>query len=102
MLESFNNKYITLYISSKFDSLDKTKITFSESKGKLERPGKGLITSMGFKAKERPEKYKNVRYAIGNVSKKELSETIKEYKNLRDYLMRRRGPKMSLLTATFI
>ena len=46
-------KYITLEISSKFDSLDKMKTTSSESKGKLERSGKGLVTSMGFKTKVR-------------------------------------------------
>ena len=35
-----NDKYVTSDISSKFDSLDKIKITSSESKGKLERSGK--------------------------------------------------------------
>ena len=30
-----SDKYVTLDISSKFDSLGKIKITFSESKGKL-------------------------------------------------------------------
>ena len=30
-----SDKYVTLNISLKFDSLDKMKITFSESKGKL-------------------------------------------------------------------
>ena len=49
-----SDKYVTLDISSKFDSLDKMKITSSESKEKFERSGKGLITSMGFKAKLRP------------------------------------------------
>ena len=44
-----SDNYVTLYISSKFDSLEKMKITSSESKGKLERSGKGLITSLGFK-----------------------------------------------------
>ena len=48
-----SDKYVTLDISSKFDSLDKMKITSSKSKGKLERPGKGLITSIGFKTIER-------------------------------------------------
>ena len=48
-----SDKYVTLDISSKFDSLDKMKITSSESKGKLERSGKGLITSLGFKTKAR-------------------------------------------------
>ena len=48
-----SDKYVTLDISSKFDSLDKMKITSSESKGKLERSGKGLITYLGFKTKVR-------------------------------------------------
>ena len=51
-----SDKYVTLEISLKFDSLENTKITSSESKGKLERSGKGLITSLGFKAKVRPQK----------------------------------------------
>ena len=53
-----SDKYVTLDISSKFDSLDKMKITSSESKWKLKRSGKGLITSLGFKAKSSPQKYK--------------------------------------------
>ena len=48
-----SEKYVTLDISSKFDSLDKMKITSSEPKGRLERSGKGLITSLGFKTKAR-------------------------------------------------
>ena len=41
-----SDKYVTLYISSKFDSLEKIKITYSDSKGKLERSGKGLFTML--------------------------------------------------------
>ena len=52
-----SDKYVTLDISSKFDSLDKMKITSSESKGELERSGKGLIKSLGFKTKSRSQKY---------------------------------------------
>ena len=48
-----SDKYITLDISSKFDSMDKTKITSSESKGKMERSEKGLVPSLGFKTKVR-------------------------------------------------
>ena len=55
------------------------KITSSESKGKLERSVKGLITSLGLKAKERPQKYKKARYAKGNVIKKDLSKIIREF-----------------------
>ena len=51
-------------ISLKFDSLDKIKITSSESKDNLGRSGKGLITSLGLKAKVRTQKYKK---AVGNL-----------------------------------
>ena len=51
-----SDKYVTLGISSKFESLDKMKVTYSESKVKLESSGKGLITYLGFKAKSRPRK----------------------------------------------
>ena len=48
-----SDKYVTLDISLNFASMDKIKIISSESKGKLERPGKGLITSLDFKTKSR-------------------------------------------------
>ena len=51
-----SDKYVTLDISSKFDSLDNMKIKSSESKRKLERSGKGLINSLDLKAKVRPQK----------------------------------------------
>ena len=51
-----SDKYVTLDILLKFDNLDKMKISSLESKEKLERSGKGLITSLGFKAKVRPHK----------------------------------------------
>ena len=51
-----SDKYVTLEILSEFESLDKMKITSSESKGTLEISGKGLITSLAFKAKARPQK----------------------------------------------
>ena len=75
-------KYVTLDISLKFDSLDKMKITSSESKDNLGRSGKGLITSLGIKAKVRPHKYKKARYSIRNVSKKDLSKIIRECEKL--------------------
>ena len=49
-----SDKYVTLYILLKVDNLDKMKITSSDSKVKLEISGKGLITSLGFKAKVKP------------------------------------------------
>ena len=66
----------------KFDSLDKMKITSSESKEKLGRPGQGLNNSLGLKSKVMPQKYKQSRYAIGNFSKKDLSKIITEFEKL--------------------
>ena len=59
-----SDKYVTLDILLKMDSLDNTKITSSESEEKLVISGKGFITSLGFKAKLRPHKYQKARYAI--------------------------------------
>ena len=70
------------------------------SKDNLGRPGKGLITSLGLKAKVRSHKYKKARYDIGNVSKKDLSKIIREFKMYLMKVMIRRGPNMSLLKAT--
>ena len=52
------DKYVTLLIWLEFDSLDKMKITSSESKDNLVISGKGFITYMGIKAKVRPHKCK--------------------------------------------
>ena len=76
-----SDKYVTLDISLKFDGLDNMKIKSSELK-KLERSGKGLIASLGFKAKERPHKYRKSRYPTRNFSKKDLSKIIREFKKL--------------------
>ena len=48
----------------------------------MERSVKGFITSLVFKAKLRPHKYKKARYAIGNIIKKELSKIIREFEKL--------------------
>ena len=93
-----SDNYVTLDISWKFDSIEKMKITSSESKGKLKRSGKGLIISMCFKAKVRLHKYKKWRYAIGNVSNKDLSKIIREFENCLMKVTRRRVPNMRLLT----
>ena len=77
-----SEKYVTLDISLKFDNLDKIRITYSESKDNLGRLGKGLITSLGLKAKARRKKYQKSRYAISNVSKKDLSKIIREFDKL--------------------
>ena len=69
------------------------KITSSESKGKLERSGKGLITYLGFNTKARLKKYKNARYAIVNVSKKDLSKIIKEFEKIEKLPYEKKRPK---------
>ena len=74
-----SDKYITLYISLNFCSLDKMGITSSDPKGNLGRLVKGLITSLGLKVKARITKYKIARYVIGNVSMKDLSKIIREF-----------------------
>ena len=51
-----NYKYAILDILLKFGSLEKIKITSSYPKDNLGRSGKGLITSLGLKAKVRPTK----------------------------------------------
>ena len=48
--------YNNLGILLKFGSMDKTGITYSESKDNFGISGKGLITFLGLKAKIRPKK----------------------------------------------
>ena len=87
-----SDKCVALDISSKFDSLDKMKITSSESTGKLERSGKGLITSLGFKNKERSPKYKKAKYAIVNFSEKDLSKIIKDFEKFEKLPYKKKRP----------
>ena len=83
-----SDNIVTLNISAKFDSLNKMETTSSESKEKLGRSGKGLVTALDLKTKVRfRKKYKKARYAIGNVSEKDLSKNIKEFEQLSKYLM---------------
>ena len=58
------------------------KNTSSESKRKLEISGKGLVTALAIKTKVRSPKYKKARYAIGNVSEKDLSKIIKDLEKI--------------------
>ena len=69
------------------------KITSSESKGKLERSGKGLITSLGFNTKARLQKYKKARYAIGIVSEKDISEIIQDFEKIEKLPYEKKRPK---------
>ena len=88
-----SDKIVTLYISSKLDSLDKMKITSSESKVKLERSGKELITSLGFKTKAGSNKYKKARYAIVNVGEKDLSRILEDFEKFEKIPYEKKRPK---------
>ena len=52
-----SDKYFTMYISLKFDSLDKMRITSSESKVKLGRSVNDLINYLSIQSKRSPNKY---------------------------------------------
>ena len=67
-----SDKIVTLNISAKFYSLNKMETTSSYSKGVLGRSVKGLVTALAFRTKVRSSKYKKSRYAIGDVSEKDL------------------------------
>ena len=66
-----------LKISEKFDNLKKMETTSSESKVKMEGSGKWLVTALALKTKARTKIYKKARYAIGNVSMKDIPNKIK-------------------------
>ena len=72
-----SDKIVTLYVSENFDSLNKMETTSSDSKGKLGRSGKGLVTALDLKTKVMSKKYKKESYAIGNVRTKDFSNIIK-------------------------
>ena len=75
------DQYITLNISLNFGNTEKMKITSSDQKYYLGISGKGLITSMGIKTIIRSMKTKKARFAINEVSIKDLSNIMKEFKD---------------------
>ena len=88
-----SDKYVALDISSKFDSQDKMKNTSSKSKVKLEKSGKGLITSLGFNTKARSQKYEKARYVIGIVSEKNISKIIQDLEKNEKLTYEKKRPK---------
>ena len=96
-----SNNIVTLNVSANFDSLNKMKTTSSESKGKLGRSGKGLVTALTFKTKVRQQKYKKARYDIVNVSKKDLSKIIKEFEKIGKVPYVKRIPKYEPTSSYF-
>ena len=88
-----SDKIVTLNISAKFDSLNNMKTTSSESKVKLVRSGKGLVTALDFNTKVRQSKHKKDRYAIRNVSDNDLLKIIKEFEKIGKLPYEKRTPK---------
>ena len=88
-----SDKIAALNLSAKFDSMNKMKTPYSESKGKLEKSRKGLVTAVASKTKARPQKYKKAMYAIENISKKDLSKIIKEFEKIGKVPYVKRTPK---------
>ena len=52
-----------------------------------------MITYLGFKTKARLQKYKKARYAIGNVSEKEISKIIKKFEKIERLPYEKKRPK---------
>ena len=52
-----------------------------------------MTTSLSFKTKARLQKYKKARYAIGNVSKKDISKIIKEFEKIEKLPYEKNRPK---------
>ena len=82
-----------LKISEEFDYLDKMETTSSESKVKMKVSRKWLVTVLALKTKARLTKYKKARYAIGNVSMKDLSKKINEFENFVKVTHLKKTPK---------
>ena len=52
-----------------------------------------MVTSLGFKTKARSQKYKKARYAIVNVSEKDLSKIIKDFEKIYKLPYEEKRPK---------
>ena len=96
-----SDKYVTLDISLEFYNQENMKITSSESKDNLGRSGKGLITSLGIKAKARQKQKKRQGMPSEMSVRRNFQRLLGSLKNYLMKVMRGRGPYMSLLTHTF-
>ena len=88
-----SDEIVTLNVSEMFDSLNKMETSSSESKGRLGRSEKGLVTALTFNTEVRSQKYKKARYAIVNVSKKDLSKNINMFEKIGKVPYVKRIPK---------
>ena len=60
-----------------------------------------MITSLIFRAKVRPQKYKKARYAIGNVVKTNVSKIIREFEIFEKLTYEKKRPKHELTDRYF-
>ena len=97
-----SDKYVTLDISSKFVSLDKMKITSSESKVKFGKIRKGIDLLWVYRPKQGRTNTKRKGMPSEMSVRRTFLRLLGSLRNLRNYLVRKRGPSMSLLTDTFI
>ena len=77
-----SDKYVTLDILLSFGSLDKIRIAILEPKDNFGRSEKGLITSLVSRRKQGQRSKIKERCAIRNISKKDLSNIIREFEKL--------------------
>ena len=59
----------------------------------MEKSRKGLATALAFNTKVRSPRYKKARYAIRNVSEKDLSKIIKEFEKIGRLPYEKKRPK---------
>ena len=60
-----------------------------------------MVTALAFKTNVRSPKYKNARYAIGNVSEKDLSKIIKEFEKIGKLPYDKKRPRHEPTTSYF-
>ena len=96
-----SDNYVTSDISSNFDSLENMKIVSSESKRKLEISGNCWLTIWVSRPKQGHKNTKSQGMPSEISARRTPLRLLGSLRNLRNYLMRRRGPNMSLLRAAF-
>ena len=97
-----SDKCVTLNISAKFDSLNKMETTSSESKGKLGRSGKGLVTALARKTKLRSKNTKRQGMPSEMSTWRTFPTLSKSLKNCQGTLCEKGSPNMSQLQDTII
>ena len=89
-----SDKYVTLDVSLKFDSLENMKIISSESQDNLGRPGKGLITSLCLRAKLNHKNTKRKDMTSEISVRRTFQILLRILKNYIMKFMRRRGTRI--------